>query len=466
MTQRKPILDIGRNVWRVARASRAAILIDGCNYFSQLERALRAAEHSVLIIGWDFDGSIKLCPDDDECHPLGEFLYSLLEEKPTLKINILIWSAAVVHTKGASMPLLIGAEWQEHPRISVKLDHNHPIYGSHHQKVVVIDDCLAFVGGMDLTVQRWDTCEHSETNSFRLAPNGAPYEPIHDIQSAVAGDTAAALGDLARERWLAATDETLAAPPPRTEMWLDDVAPDFLNVPVAIARTAPARGQVRAVSEIAELTADILSAARRSIYIEAQYFTASNVRRALERSLASSQGPEIVVVVTRSSQGMLERLVMGGNRDRLIRHLRRADRHNRLRVFYPVVAGKACACNVRIHSKLIIVDDEILRLGSANLNNRSMGLDTECDIVIEASNDAEARAIARIRNRLVGEHVGVEPEAVEQAIGRHGSLVRAIETLNRHDRGLRPFPELDLDGPTEPVAGTGLLDPKDSLELR
>ena len=90
MTQRKPILDVGRNVWRVARASQAAILIDGCNYFSPLERALRAAEHSVLIIGWDFDGGIKLCPDNEDCRPLDEFLRSLVEEKSNLEIHILI----------------------------------------------------------------------------------------------------------------------------------------------------------------------------------------------------------------------------------------------------------------------------------------------------------------------------------------------------------------------------------------
>lgn len=459
------IFDVGRNAWRAEQASCASILIDGCNYFTQLERALKLAQRSILIVGWDFDGSIKLCPDDDQCLPLGPFLRSLVEAKSALAVHVLVWSTAVVHAQSQSMPLLVGADWQTHDRIVVKLDQNHSIYASQHQKIVVIDDSIAFIGGMDLTVQRWDTCEHSEANAFRRGPDGAPYNPIHDVQMAVAGDAAAALGDLARERWRAATGNALAQPP-RRDLWLNGLAPDFRDVSVAIARTAPARNGAPAVHEIAHLTTDILSAARRSIYIEAQYFTASNVRRVLERSLAASQGPEVVVIATRSPQGMLERLIMNRNRDRLIRHLRRADKHNRLRVFYPVVAGENGACDVKIHSKLMIVDDAILRVGSANLNNRSMGLDSECDVVIEASSEAEKAAIADIRNRLIGEHLGVERAAVAQALARQKSLVRTIQQFNGDGRGLRPFPELDLDGPTKPIIGTGLFDPQDGLGLR
>jgi phosphatidylserine/phosphatidylglycerophosphate/cardiolipin synthase-like enzyme len=458
------ILHIGRNAWRAERASHASILIDGSNYFTHLERALKQARHSIMIVGWDFDGGIKLCPDDDHCLPLGPMVRSLVEERPELTVHILVWSAAVVHAQSDAMPLLFGADWQEHERVTLKLDRNHPIYGSHHQKIVVIDDSLAFIGGMDLTVRRWDTCEHAEANPLRQAADGTPYNPIHDIHSAVAGDVAAALGDLARQRWRAATDEELPAPP-RRDMWIDNLEPDFRNVMIGISRTAPARGDRPAVHEIAELTVDVFAAAKRSIYIEAQYFTASNVRRVLERSLAQSQGPEIVVVATRAPPGMLERLVMNRNRDRLIRRLRRADRHNRFRVYYPVVAGEESACDVQIHSKLVIVDDAILRVGSANLNNRSMGLDTECDIFVEASNEAEAGAIASIRDRLIGEHLGVEPEKIAQTLARTKSLILTIQEFNGEGRGLRPFPELDLDGPTTPIVGTGIFDPQDGLAL-
>ena len=224
-------------------------------------------------------------------------------------------------------------------------------------------------------------------------------------------------------------------------------------------------GQTAAITEIATLTEDILQSARHSIYIESQYFTADNVRRFIGNSLAAARGPEIVIIVKCSSPGTLERFVMGANRDRLIRHMRLADRHNRLRFYYPVVAGKDGACEILVHSKVVVIDDQILRIGSSNLNNRSMGLDTECDLAIEASNDEQRRAITKVRDRLLGEHLGVAPETIGSAICTHGSLIRAIEACQQNTRGLRPFPETDIEGPIEPFPGTGLMDPAQPLAL-
>lgn len=458
------VLKPGRNCWRIARANRAAVLIDASNYYARLEQALRQATRSILIIGWDFDGRIKLRPDQGDCPPLGEFLRSLVEAKPELEIRILVWSAAVIHAPGDPLPLLLGAAWQDQARITVRLDRQHPLYASHHQKLVAIDDTLAFCGGIDLTIERWDTCGHSEADPLRVRPDGTAYHPVHDVQMVVAGEAAGVVADVARERWRLATGEFLSAAEHGPDLWLPDLVPDFTGMPVAIARTSPAREDAAAVHEIAALTEDLLSTARHSIYIETQYFAASNVRRILAKSLAAPRGPEIVAVVRRASPGVLERLVMGNNRDRLIRHLRRLDRHNRLRVFYPVVPGDGTPCEVQVHAKIVIVDEEIVRIGSSNLNNRSMGLDTECDLAIEAGNDIHRRAIRQLRERLLGEHLGVTPTEIAQAVAKHGSLIRGIDACNQNVRALQPFPETDLDGPTEPISGTDLFDPPRPLK--
>jgi phosphatidylserine/phosphatidylglycerophosphate/cardiolipin synthase-like enzyme len=456
---RVPVLKPGRNCWRIARADKVAVLIDASNYYARLEHALRRARRSILIIGWDFDGRIKLCPDREGCPPLGDLLRSLVEAKPELEIRILVWSVAVIHAPGDPMPLLLGAAWENHPRIMIRLDRQHPLYASHHQKLVAIDDTLAFCGGIDLTIERWDTSGHHEANPWRVRPDGSAYCPVHDVQMATAGEAGSVAADVARERWRIATGEFLSAAEHGADLWPPDLVPDFTDIPVAIARTVPAWGDAPAVHEVAALTEDLLSTARRSIYIETQYFAAGKVRRVLEKSLTAAVGPEIVVIVRRASPGALERLVMGSNRDRLIRHLRRIDRHNRLRVFYPVVPGRDKPCELLVHAKVVIVDGEIVRVGSSNLNNRSMGLDTECDLVVEASNDLERRAICQLRERLLAEHMGVTPDEIALAVDEHGSLIRGIDACNRNERGLRPFPETDLDGPTEAIAGTGLLDP-------
>jgi phosphatidylserine/phosphatidylglycerophosphate/cardiolipin synthase-like enzyme len=459
------ILAPGRNCGLIARARRMAVLVDASEYFRRLEHALERAEQSVLIVGWDFDGRIKLCPDDRECQPLGHFLRSLVDRRPNLQIRILVWSGAIVHAPGDPMPLLFGADWQKHPNIILKLDQHHPLYAAHHQKIVVIDDRLAFAGGIDLTIDRWDTCGHSERDQFRVRPDGDPYRPVHDVQMMVDGGAAAAIGSVARDRWLTATGETLTSVDGATDLWQSDLVPDFVDTDIGIVRTVPGWGKTQSINEVARLTEDMLSAGRRSIYIESQYLTASNVRRLLSTMLRAKRGPEIVILVKKSSPGVLERFVMGANRDRMIRYLHRADLNGRLRIYYPVMGGSEGPCEILLHSKLFIVDDRLMRIGSSNLNNRSMGLDTECDLVVEAVDGVQRAKIVEIRNRLLAEHLGVSPDIINAAVERSGSLIQGIDACNINARGLRPFTELELEGPTKPTSGTAVMDPARPLKI-
>ncbi|MFC5084017.1 phospholipase D-like domain-containing protein [Microvirga arabica] len=463
------ILRPEQNCWRVAQADRASVLIDGAAYFACLEAALRRAQRSILIIGWDFDGSIRLRPDvsAEESPPLGPLLRSLVEAKPNLEVRILVWSIAVVHAPGAPGPLIFGADWQDHPRLQLKLDTHHPLYAAHHQKIVCIDDALAFVGGMDLTVERWDTQRHACDDPLRLKDDGSIYEPVHDLQMAVDGEAARSIAEVGYGRWKFATGEELSPVlPDGADPWPEDLSVSFVNVPVAIARTYPAWGDQPAAQEAAALTLDALSAARKNIYIEAQYMTAPSIGDVLERQLADPSGPEIVVVQTHESHGWAEELVMGTNRDRLIRRLRKCDHYNRLRVYYPVIPnGAGGECQVLIHSKLIIVDDVFLRIGSSNLNNRSMGLDSECDLAIEAATEEERRTIVHLRDQLIAEHLETQPETFAEALaGAGGSVIQAIDQLNTGKRGLRAFGAMADEGPDAPAPGTSLLDPPEPFE--
>jgi phosphatidylserine/phosphatidylglycerophosphate/cardiolipin synthase-like enzyme len=440
------------------------VLVDGACYFSRLEQALRSARRSILIVGWDFDARIKLRADrGDDAPTLGGLLRSLVEAHEELEIRILIWSIATLHAPGETLPLIAGAKWQDHPRIHLRLDYEHPIYAAHHQKVVCIDDRLAFAGGIDLTVQRWDTQEHRTSDPVRLTPEGSAYGPVHDLQMMVAGPAAGALTDLAHRRWRTATGEELAPVQTEATFW-PHLEPDFLGASVAIARTAPPWGDNPPIREVAALTLDALQAARHSIYIEAQYFVSFAIGHVLAKQLARRDGPEIIVITSRTLPSAFERFVMGANRDRLIRRMKRADGFGRLRVCYPVVPAADGEAEVLIHAKLIIVDDVFLRVGSSNLNNRSVGLDTECDVAIEARNDGERHGIRRLRERLLGEHLGVGQESVAQTVAAKGSLVQAIDALSGNARGLRAFEAMATPGPARPIFGTRLLDPHRPFE--
>jgi phosphatidylserine/phosphatidylglycerophosphate/cardiolipin synthase-like enzyme len=254
---------------------------------------------------------------------------------------------------------------------------------------------------------------------------------------AVDGAAARALGQLVRERWRQATGETPSPVLTRSSAWPSHLEPDFEDVEVAIARTLPAYAGRREVREVEQLYLDAIAAARHTLYLENQYLTSDTVGDALIARLQEVDGPEVVILQPRHCQGWLEQTAMGVLRARLLRRLIAADRFERLRVYYPDVAGLGDD-RLNVHAKVLIVDDRLLRVGSANLNNRSMGVDSECDLAIDAGADARQRAaIASIRDRLIAEHVGETPQRVAAEYAARGSLIAVIEALSTPRRGLR-----------------------------
>jgi phospholipase D1/2 len=151
-------------------------------------------------------------------------------------------------------------------------------------------------------------------------------------------------------------------------------------------------------------------------------------------------------------------------RSRMIYRLRQADRHGRLRVYYPDLPGLQPNC-INVHSKVMIVDDEFVRVGSANLNNRSMGIDTECDLAFEASGEeAVRRGIRGFRDRLLGEHLGFEPAQVAAAVAQRGGLIAGIESLRGGGRTLREFPVPSPEQMTSWLPDPELLDPERPID--
>lgn len=435
----------GRNCWRVEHADRAAFVVDGDAYFTAFAEAARNAQHSILVTGWDFHSRTPLAWGEDggKSAEVGQFLNDLVRRRRGLQIHILIWDYPMIFGLDREWAPLYGLGWKQKRRVHLRYDNTHPVGASHHQKLVVIDDAMAFCGGIDLTCRRWDTCAHA-ANEPRRSVDNAPYPPFHDMMMAVEGPAAKALGDIVRERWRRATGETLKPPPrPRGSVWPAQVRPHVTNVEVAIARTEPAVNGSEGVREVEELYLDMIAAARETLYIENQYFTADRIGNALEARLKEPDGPQIVVVLRKLSHGWLEELTMESLRTRLIARLRAADHAGRLKVFYPFIAGLQDGTCIDIHSKLLIVDDTMVRIGSSNLANRSMGFDTECDLAIHAAGRADvSRAIRAFRSSLLAEHLGATREQVDAAVEETGSLAGAIQKLHREDRTLHELVDL------------------------
>ena len=455
----------GETCWRIERAEAMAVIIDAADYFRILRRAVQHARHSVLMIGWDFDTRIELDPRNDDSEipsQLGRFLKWVVRNRPELHVHLLKWNLGVFQSLGRGSTPLVIFDWTTSRRVHFKLDHAHPAAAAHHQKIVVIDDALAFCGGIDMTADRWDTRAHADDDPHRRRPTTRRrYGPWHDVTTAVSGDAARALGDLARDRWKRATGETLEPPPQVEPRWPDELEPLARDAAVAISRTMPEYHGHKAIHDIEALYLATIAATRRTLYIESQYFASRRIAEAMADRLAEPDGPEIVVVNPESADGWLEEEVMGSSRARLLQVIERADVHGRFRLYTPVTTGGA---PIYVHAKVLVLDDRLLRVGSSNLNNRSMGFDTECDLSIEAGDEnTELRTkILRLRDDLLSEHLGTDINAVEEAVASAGgSLIRAIETLRSKGRSLVPFEPPELNAfEEEALAENELFDPE------
>jgi phosphatidylserine/phosphatidylglycerophosphate/cardiolipin synthase-like enzyme len=247
------------------------------------------------------------------------------------------------------------------------------------------------------------------------------------------------------------------------DAWPDELKSNFTDVPIAIART---RGKTSGLSEVREIEAlflDLIKAARKTVYIETQYFSSRTVAEAIAARLQESAGPEFVVINPREGRGWLDEGVMGPARYELMKAVEERDRHGRFRIYTPVTEGGA---DIYVHAKIMIVDDLFLRVGSANLNNRSMGLDSECDLLIDARKKPSAKAaIRQIRADLLGEHLGRDPEECGRTCEEAGSLIAAIEKLRGSGRTLVPFEPPKPGKLQEAMAESELLDPEGPDEL-
>jgi phosphatidylserine/phosphatidylglycerophosphate/cardiolipin synthase-like enzyme len=222
-----------------------------------------------------------------------------------------------------------------------------------------------------------------------------------------------------------------------------------------IARTEPAWDGRPMVDEALRLTLDLIAAAKRTLYIENQYFTAPRIAEAIAARLAEPDGPEIVLVSTGGSPSWFDRATMDRARAVLIWRLRAADIFGRFRAWRPVTSGGK---TVIVHSKVMVVDDQVARIGSANLNNRSGGFDTECDLALQATTPDQAAAVERLRDTLIGHFMGRTVKEMGDARARYGGFIATIEALNRSGR-LMPIEPKQMSAFGEFVAAHHLGDP-------
>ena len=457
-------------IWRYAIAEKLAVIIDGQDYFAHVHTAMFNARKQIVLIGWDFDTRISLMRGEewengDHTRPsrIGDYLPWLVKEHKGLDIRILKWGLSWVQfLKRGRMAYDIARMWMV-DGISFRFDSHHPPGCSHHQKIAVFDRELAVCGGIDLTYDRWDTRDHLEDDPRRTNWPGNTHGPWHDITVMMEGPIAAALFDLCDTRWQLAGGDPLDRPePPAASPWPERLETSFEDVEIGLSRTRAANGEVTKVCEVEDLFLAHIKRAKRFIYIENQYFTSRKIAEAIAARLVERDPPEIVIVHPRHADGWLEQQAMDHARDLISTAVEETDAKDRFELYVPYTGDRS----IYVHAKLMIVDDEILRVGSSNLNNRSLGLDSECDTVLDATRPHNAGRgledrIHEIRVSLLAEHCGAEEPEMEAALEEHGTMQGAIAALGfKGRRRLRPYVPPTKTEFEEWLAESGMLDPE------
>ncbi len=430
------LLRQGETCSRVARADRAALLVDMEIYFKAAKAAMLQAKHSIHFLNWAFEQDTFLDPGPDatgdDGDRIGNFLKALAVANPAVDVRILCWDSAMPVAATQRFFPFADRRAFDGTRVRFRLDNKLPAGACHHQKMLVIDDQLAFCGGGDIGPDRWDTPLHKDDDPRRekTRRDHKDFDSRHEVMGIVDGDAAAMLAEVFRERWRRATGEDVpplaAGSPPA---WPDCVTPDFHDIAVGAARTYAAWREHLEVREVEALHVASIRSARRLIYMENQYFTSPLIAEALAARLREPDGPEVVLISTQHSPSYFDQATMDKTRFDFVSHLL---------AYSPVTTlGRT----IIVHAKLTIIDDQLLRIGSANINNRSMGFDSECDLVLETGDDAQAGRLAELRLGLIAHWLGCPHDAVAEALAATGGrLCPALEGLR--DAGyarLRPI---------------------------
>ena len=383
-----------------------------------MREALLLATKQVYIIGWDIHSLTRFVgpsgqADDGYPEELGAFLKALLKAKPELRINILSWDFPALYAAEREWNSAAKFTSEASDRLCFCFDSSLPLGSAQHQKIVVIDGALAFVGGLDLTIRRWDTSAHEAHHPLRTDPDGKPYPPFHDVQCMVDGEAAVSLTEVAESRWRAAgcTVETTRGSHVRALAGLGAGA-----IPGNDGGHRPDRDRNRERSRRERGRAAVRGVHQRGRSLHLYREPVHQRHRHRAPAGAADAGRAAASCSDRHAEDAFVLVRIAGHAERPRRissqQFVAAGVMDRVRFLYPSTRDGGEAAAVMVHSKVMIVDDRILRVGSANLNNRSMGADTECDLAFEATSEAQRKYIARLRRQLIGHFCGVDEREI------------------------------------------------------
>lgn len=421
----------------VREGNQVDVLVDGHEVLPAIAEAISSARRSIHLAGWCASPDFRLTREPG-APTLRELLASAAERVP---VRVLLWAGPPVPMFEPTRKRVRAAqaEFMRDSAVSCVIDARERTLHCHHEKIVVVDDSVAFVGGMDLTAVEGDRHD---------TPDHPPRHPLgwHDIGTRLRGPIVADVAEHFRERWQEVAGEEL--PPPEV--------PEAAGTSSAqLVRTIPERTYEfapRGEFSLLDSYLRALRSATRLVYLENQFLWSPEVTEILIDKLRRPPDPRFRVVL------VLPRKPSNGadtTRGQLGRLIDADDGGRRLVAATLASHDGETSSSVYVHAKLAIVDDRWLSVGSANLNEHSLFNDTEVNLVTD-----DAALARRTRLRLWSEHlqrpvgeVAGEPEDVVDRLWR-GTLesegkhrVTALPGVSRRAGRLQgPLRGLLVDG--------------------
>lgn len=307
------------------------------------------------------------------------------------------------------------------------------LYGSTHEKFTCF--CfggreVALVGSCDLNERRLDVVGH---NGPRLSSR----RPSHEIGVEVEGNVVRSLLEEFHDlRWRSRRPDVLpwqsmAAPSPPASAEYRHCISLVRTRPQSAGR--PLRRSTASILEVADAVTCAIASARRYVYLEDQFFwmfdfgvrNGRSSRFAAAVRDATNRGTSFVALTStaaRHSWTHPGRALSYTRAWRALSAFELAEMARSIQPDHPYrPATIGCFQPVRcrgkaegyiVHSKIILLDDEFMLLGSANVNERSWRVDNELLLGIY---DPELRTVAELRRDLWAEHFGIEVTSLDSA---------------------------------------------------
>ncbi len=442
------------------------------DYYEALAQTLVRAKERVLIVGWSFDDRVVLSRESEhhtgsEPCSVGTLLVDCANRNPDLHIDIRIWGAPPVFGADQHISRWFRSHAEDMQNLDLRFVPADSAFAARHEKFILVDAAIAFLGGIDLTHARWDDAAHSAANPKRTDPDGARYVPYHDVQAAVSGP-------VVQELWKLALDDGIIRTIPEADttqtLWPPDMPVDATDVTISIARTRlypePSRPSI---TEIRERYCDRIAHAHARIYIENQYFSDRSIADAIITRIQEPEGPDVVIIMSKELPDTLGRMTMGANNSLQLSRLMERDVHGKVS-FFSRVAPDDTDVTVKVHSKLMIVDGRYITLGSANISRRSFGMDSELNVFIDAEDSDTPDLALNLESSLCAQHCGLSiddwhtrvknhegsiPAALAARAGEWPGLVDGTESLDTSNVPPELVEKLDMEQP--PAAESAFL---------